>query len=228
MSAVLKASVEEGRPPVQAFSERLARGGLQVSSEPAPVREDPEVTALKLENSRLADELQKLEAEAVEAVRAAREEGREQAAAEFRRDETAALNKLSAHLDDAFTVIRGRIEAWEAVSLAVAQTALSKIVCAPERYDELLTGMIRAQIEQVRRESILQVRVSQVDFPDRAALEALESDLQTGSLQIVQDDSISRGSCVLALRIGEVESALDLKWSGVVALFESLIEAERR
>ena len=224
MTAVLKADMEDGRPAVQSFSERLAVAETRECARPVPVPEDPEITALKLENARLKEELRESRAELSEAVRTARENGQAQALAEFRRDEAAALKLLTEQLRDVFVTIRKRIENWEAVSLAIAQTALARIVCAPERYEELLKGLIRLQIEEVHRESLLQVRVSPADFPDASALEILEAELESDNLKIVRDDAVERGGCVLALRIGEVDSSLDMKWKGLVALFASLAE----
>ena len=226
MNAVLKADMEDGRPAVQPFSERATRTSLAEESKPAPAPEDPELLALKAENKRLSEALQTLRTETEEAISAAREEGRSQALAEFQRDETASLDLLGRHLEDACSTIRSRVESWEAVSLAIAQTALSKVVYAPERYEEILAGMIRHLVDQVRRDSLLQVRVSPADFPDASAVEALGAEIEGGDLKIIRDDAVNRGGCVLSLRIGEVESSLDYQWNRLVTLFEALAETD--
>lgn len=222
MNAVLKAGIEEGRPQVQTFSERVRNG-----APPAPPL-NPEIDALTKENARLAETLRILKQETDEAIRAARSEGRAQAISEFQRDEKSALEALSKHLDEAFRDFRNRIETWDDLSLAVAQTALSKIIRAPEFYHPLLTDMIALQIGQVSRESIIDIRVSTEDFPDHVALQQLLDKLGTGNLQICSDESVRRGGCIIRLRIGEVESGLDLKWDALVSLFATLSGATRK
>ena len=225
MNAVLKAGDENGRFDVRSFSERTANGVPGRGSVAVQIPVNPEVLALTNENARLSAELRQLREDTDKALETVREEAYQQAILDFQRDERAVQEMLAAHLDEVFGVFRSRIDRWESLSLAIAQTALSKIVQAPELYDQLLSGLIGFQIDQVRRDSILMVRVSPQDFPETESISRLVTGLEAGTLKIVSDERVRRGGCVLSLRIGEVESALDLKWAALVALFETLAEA---
>lgn len=86
--------------------------------------------------------------------------------------------------------------------------------------------MIRKQMEGLRRETILQVRVSAQDFESDLALEDLAFALDLRQSDIKIGDNIRPGDCVLDLRLGHMELSVKEQWDNIETLFKEMAHYE--
>ncbi len=156
------------------------------------------------------DEAARILEAAREEARAMQEQLRAELAAEAREAARAELAAGYAELG------RARREALEGVEAAIGELAVAvaeRIVFeALEAEPERVRTLVREATDRVRRATRVRVRVSPLD-----AAQLLELDAE-----VVEDDSITRGGCVVETELGDVDARLEVR---LEALARALGEA---
>jgi type III secretion protein L len=179
---------------------------------PAPEPPEKEDEALRREIEALRAALVGARTAAGEAETLAREEGRREGA-EARQDADAErFALLDAGIGAATSQFEARLLASEQLALALARAALAKLFDQWEDASELVTRTLARQLANLRRESVLAVRVSAADFPDESARSALAARAATGSISILADPDLQSGGCRLDLQVGHLDLGLETQW----------------
>lgn len=176
-----------------------------------------EISELK----RIADEAQSENAANIERVRA---DTREQCQAEFREDEDARIEILKAGVAEARVSLEEKFSGVEKLSLAISEAALEGIFGLEHMFGSHLEKIVSAQLQNMRRESVLEVLVSPLDFADESALNELAAGPGCGQVTIRADADIVSGSIRIKLRLGHVEISLPESWKELQAVLTKLSE----
>ena len=173
---------------------------LRIEPEPP----DPRLIQLADEVARLEAALAATQREAVLAVAAAREEG----ASEVLLDEGERLAALENGVAAALAAWRDRLAGTEALAAALAQAALGRMFDDHADLTMLVERTIATHVARIGADAVVGMRVSALDFPDRAALDALcrRAELPLGT--VTGHVTLRPGECRVELRLGQAD--LDL------------------
>jgi type III secretion protein L len=203
----------------------LVFDGFRASSAPEP---DPELVGLR---RRVAD-LEVLMAErdaaaerlaaAVEAAFADGEaEGREAGRSEAEDRSGEALALLRASADRAAAALEKRLEAADRLAALLAKTCLAKMFGNRDARSDLVRGLISHQIEALREEMIVEVRVSTEDFASAEAAAAAAP-----ACAVTVSDALSSGDCTIRLQLGALDIGLGQQWGVLRAALDGMIGGE--
>lgn len=162
---------------------------------------DPELVKLR-------EALASSEARHAQQLARAREQGREDAAAAFKRDEASALAALEAGIAASIAAFQREIRGLERLALALCDTALAKVLGDPGRRADLVSGALEDQLNLVKTDSIVTVRVSTADFPDKQALSRLAERLHLLPGTVEQRSELRAGDCDILMRLGHIELSI--------------------
>lgn len=178
---------------------------------------------VKDEAQALRSALRQVEETRDQLIAEAREKGRQDALAAFKRDDA----RLSAQLAEALEACqRGfdrKLEELNRASLLICENALGRILERPSEFAALLASAIRIQLADLQSGTILGLRVSASDFPDTSALQALSAKVGLGQQPVTADNMLAPGECVVDVRLGQIEISLPRYWDALKARFASLI-----
>jgi flagellar assembly protein FliH len=182
---------------------------------------DAECAALRNEVASLERALAELRAASAEAVDKAREEGLAAGAAEAVRREDARVDDLRDGIAAAGQAFEARLGLLENLAPQLARTALDKLFAAPERWSAMVEAALLRQLRALDRSAVLGVRVSPADFPDRAALDALEAALG-GRTRIETDADLAAGACGIDCRLGRIDLSVPGQWDALATLLDEM------
>lgn len=184
--------------------------------------ESPEITILKAENAALKKQIEQVKLESKTALEKTKIEVEENVKSFIKQDFSKAYDKLGEAIDKAITKFEEQLASNEALALLVAQTALEKIFHPDDDYRELASRMIKKQMNDLRRETIIKVRVSGHDFDNDEALEdlAFALDLRKSDIKISQ--KLPAGNCTIDLRLGHMELSVTEQWEELKSLFRDM------
>lgn len=186
---------------------------------PADVRHECEQAIAELRQSleRTREEADQREESAFE--RGLRE-GREEAADHSEQRLTLLAEALEALRQDH----SARMAQMELLALQLAQAALGRIIGDPALRPTLIADTMAFHLDRIRRDLVLSIRVSAVDFPANERWDALTQDYPDISLE--RDGTLASGACMAKLKLGVLDLGLDGQWQRLCELFESFAEAE--
>jgi flagellar biosynthesis/type III secretory pathway protein FliH len=184
------------------------------------------LAAALAETERLRAALARAEADAAKQAAAAHEDGRREGLAAASEADDRRLKAVSDALADARAAWDERLAALDHLALLVARTALSKFFEAGEDLPNLVARTVARQIGTVRRETIVALHVSALDFPDEEALAALADRSGSGAIEIVADPALKSGECRMDLGLGHVELGLQSRWRELSRLLEEMADEE--
>lgn len=205
MTGLIKAGASDLAGRVRAF----APGGAGVMARPV----DPELGALREQclglEAALAERDAQIDALAAKSHAAFTEgeaAGREfgKADADARREEAIAL--LSESAERATAAFEARLEALEALAPLLARICLEKLFGEQSERAALVRDLVRHQLDLLREETAIEVRVSAEDF-DASTGTGIDS-----RCQIVVSDGLKSGDCSIRLELGTLEAGLDQQW----------------
>ena len=189
----------------------------------APVR-DPAIVALEAELETAHANFAKAAARHVKELELARAQGRDEARATHQRDDAAALAMLERGVSDALAHARARVDSLEQLALLLVETALEKVFTPNGDYRELTARAIARQLMQFRRSAMLRIAVSEHDFPEQRALEALSTRLGA-NVAMAGDPQLPAGACRIDLRLGHIDISLAEHWDALKAELRRLASA---
>lgn len=185
---------------------------------------DPVLVALRERVLDLEAQLAESEAAAVELRKAAEEAlaegeaaGREAGRAEADERRAEALALLDEAAQGAVAALDARLEAADRLAALLAATCLETLFGAPGPRGELVQGLIRQQLDRLRQEAIIEIRVSAEDFasPEEAAAAA-------PACAVSVSDALASGDCTIRLKLGELDIGLGQQWGTLRAALEEM------
>jgi type III secretion protein L len=186
---------------------------------------DPRIEALERQNGELRAALAAQRSESQKAVAAARAEGERQgraAADEAVAKRVAALGK---GVEEAVAAWSDRLAGLEGLAASLARAALAKLFDDQEGHSRFVAAVIARQMRLLRRDSLVAIRVSALDFPDDRAVAALASEGATGSVRIVADSDLASAECRIDLQLGHIDVGVGTQWAQLAALLDELAAA---
>lgn len=181
--------------------------GTASPKQPVPATAEPQ-DEIALELIRLRSMLATADSEYERKIAAAREQGRQSAIAGFQRDEAKALAILAEGVSAAAEGVRSEIAALQSLAITLCQNVLGKLLVDPGKQQAFLSGAIAKQVALVHRDSVLSVRVSNVDFAEPSSLADLSTQLGLSANSIQTDPAIAPGSCRMMMRLGQIDLSI--------------------
>lgn len=122
------------------------------------------------------------------------------------------LELLAQGVKQAMNELQAGIEAMERTAIVLARECLDVMFGDAGDRAVLVEGLIRRQLEQIDRGSLLRIEVSPVDFPDETALSALSANAGLDGGMIVAKSRMPAGGCTMLLRLGQMDLGIDQQW----------------
>lgn len=192
---------------------------------PAPAG-DPRLDALERENEELRAALAAQRTASEKAVAAARTEGERQGKADAGDAIDKQLALLGKGVEAAVAAWEDRLADLDDLAPSLARSALGKLLDDSGGHSRFVAGVIARQMQTLRRESLLAVRVSARDFKDEEALAALGNEAGTGSVRIIADADLASGECRIDLQLGHVDVGAKTQWAQLAAFLDDLTGPE--
>lgn len=194
----------------------------------APPPEDPELALLRAENAELRTLVAELRRAGPEAEAKAKEQGKREALLAARQDDDARLKLLGEGIAAAGADWEERLSSLDGLAAQLARTALSKLFDESGDYGEFVVRMISRQVRQLRRETVLALRVSPHDFKDEAALAEIATAAGVGPTAVVTDSDLPAGECRLDMQLGHVDLGVSSQWGQLSQLLQELATEDPR
>ena len=217
MSGLIKSGAAGFEARVRPLAFEEASGALTPAADPVLVALRERVLDLEAqlaEHEAAAVELRTAAEEAyAEGEKAGREAGR--AEADERRDE--ALTLLGETAERAVAALDARLEETDRLAALLAAACLEKLFGAPGARAELVRDLIRRQLDGLRRETIVDLRVSAEDFgsPEEAAAAA-------PGCTVSVSETLPSGDCTIQLQLGQLDIGLGQQWGTLRAALEEM------
>lgn len=205
---------------------RIRPLSFQAQAAPVPVPIDPEIVelrqrvldleALLAERDTAAKALSEAADAAFEKGEAAgHEAGRE--AAEDRSREL--LELIGASGERAVAALERRLAATDRLAALLARTCLEKMFGAADSRSDLVCGLLRHRIDELRDEAVVEVRVSAADFESVEAVAGAAP-----GCRIVVSDALSSGDCTIGLKLGALDIGLGQQWDVLRSALEGMAD----
>jgi len=217
VSALLKSAGDE---MVRPFAPAIEEPSVEVAADPR----DLEYARLRGQIDDLQGRLVEAEAAKVEAVYAARAEGRRKGLDEAEAREEERLSVLRRGIDAAVEAWKARLDALDGLAAALANTALARIFEPHEDLSERVVRMLVRQVGELRRSSIVAIHVSRSDFANQDALEALGEQLARGDARIAirVDPELETGACRVECKLEQVDLDVQAQWSKLALVLDEM------
>ena len=154
------------------------------------------------------------------------EQARRDAADSYRRNDEEALAALTASLGNAAVDALSNLGGAERLALLLCDAALARVFSNPAAHQDLVARAIRRQVEQLRADLVLAVRVSVDDFPDAVHIRQLQEALGL-QFDIKRDPRLLAGCCRIDLRLGHIDLSLPAHWNALQAELRRLADLEK-
>lgn len=100
--------------------------------------------------------------------------------------------------------VAAELKKAESTAVLVARACLDRMLGDKAHWTALVNDLVRHQITQVSRDTLLKIEVAAEDFADDESLESLGDPVVRSNLP--------PGSCKMILRLGEVDAGLTQQW----------------
>ncbi len=97
-----------------------------------------------------------------------------------------------------------------------------------EEDDELVFNLVKSGLKRITHTEVLKIRVSELDYINLISIKKRILPLldKIEDLQIVQDDSMQQGDCIIETDTGTIDSGIQTQIDFVKATFEDLLKSE--
>lgn len=94
--------------------------------------------------------------------------------------------------------------------------------------DEVIFNLVKSGLKRLTQTSILKIRVSESDYINLVSTKKRILPLldKVEDIQIIQDDSMNKGDCVIETDSGNIDSGIETQLNFVKATFEELLRSE--
>jgi len=214
MSSLIKASAASVHP-IHRFA--IAKAvDLGVDASP----EEPLLSRIV----ELEGELSELNASLPKRLEQAEKDGARKALKVRSDAEGKALDELKATATAALDEWKARLNSWELLATGIARAVLEQVFANAAGADEHLTSAVKTRLARIESALVVRLRVSQEDFPTSDALTVFAAEL--GQSQISADPKLSSGSCIIELRVGEIEVGPGAQWLRITELLDQIEREE--
>lgn len=175
-------------------------------------------------------ELEELRAEVDKARVEGEAAGRIAAEAEVEDSREKALELLRNGIEHAGAAVADCQGQMEVLALMIARTALDKLFGDDSGRRAAVTELVVRQLRSIERQTLLQVEVSRLDFPNTDELADLAGQIGVAVDDICANAGLAPGACRMRLRVGTLEVGLDEQWGAIRNLLDDLAssaDAER-
>lgn len=150
-------------------------------------------------------------------------EGRQKASEAFQRDDETQLGYLKRAIQDTASRCDATLDALPALSIDLAEAALSRVIDEPGRYGEIIAQVVDRQMRHLLADSVLSVDISAKDFPSPERVDELLSHIRSRhGLTIDVRTTAEAGSCTFQLSLGRMEADLRTQRQRLAAIFAEL------
>jgi flagellar assembly protein FliH len=219
MSALLEPGARTAVRSLAGMAAPLPRGGATATPTADPV--ETERARLLREIERLGKALDDAGAEAQAAILDARAEGRSEGLADAEAREEDRVAALRDGIGEAAGAFATRLDLLDALAPQLVRTALGKLFDAPERWCEIAEAMLVRQLGTLRRSAVVAVQVSAMDFPDPAAIRALDG----GAVRVETDSGLRAGACRIECKLGAIDLDVREQWQVLAGLLDEMGQA---
>ncbi|MEA3063635.1 MAG: flagellar assembly protein FliH [Sphingomonadales bacterium] len=187
---------------------------------------DPRLEALARENDELRAALAAQQTASEQAVAAARADGECRGRADAGEGIDKRLALLDKGVEAAASKWQKRLTDLDELAPALARAALGKLFDDKGDHSRFVAALIANQLRLLRRESVLAIRVSALDFEDEQALAGLAAEAGSGSVRIVTDADLESGECRIDLQLGHIDVGAKTQWAQLAAFLDELAGPE--
>lgn len=223
--------IKSGTPPEQ-FAVREYDVPKSVPAAPI-IKQDGERERLVRRVSALEGELREreraivtLRAQTAEVVASAREEGRAAGLQEAVDRQEARVAVLEQSLRRAEKNACDALATMERLSARLAEGCLDVMVGEHQSRAEWVAQLIRHQVTKIDKAMILQVVVSQDDFPDADVLQRLAERAKVPLTTVTSDRDLPSGNCQMKLRLGRLEIGINQQWGALRDVLDEMAQSE--
>ncbi|MBO9714799.1 hypothetical protein [Sphingomonas sp.] len=215
----MSALIKSGAPgAVRAFAPAREREPRAPAPVPAADPRDAEIARLRGEIARLGAELAEGKASTDDVILKAYEKGRGEGLRDAEVREAERLDLLERVAEDALAAFGKRLDLLEALAPALAWAALDKLFADRTDWRDMTEAALARQLDALRRDAVLRVLVSSIDFPEGVSLPLI------AGASVEREAGLRGGACRIECRLGEVEIDVREQWSALAALLEQMGE----
>ncbi len=207
---------------IKSGAEHKVRAFLNPVRPPAAPAADPRIEALERENADLRAAVAAERTAAGKAAAAARAEGERLGRASAEDSAGRQIETLAKGVGDAVAAWRERLDGLDGLAAALARAALAKLLEEDGGPSRFVAGAIARQMRRLRRDSLVAIRVSALDFADPEALAALGAEAGTGSVRIIADADLKPGECRIDLQLGHIDVGPGTQWAQLAGLLDEM------
>lgn len=224
MRSVIKSTETSVANLIRAIGDRSILPAPQTQADVALLAARARIAELERAVADLVERHEAAQTETERAFERGREAGRAAGKSEAIVQDAERLRRL----ENAIRLARGDLgtvlEGTERLSLLIARDCLDVLLGETDYRSEVLTRLIRSQVAQTDQGSIVEIRVSQEDFPDVAAIERLCATAGGGRVTVVADRSFASGECNMTLILGQADIGLRQQWGSIRRLLSDMAE----
>ena len=189
-----------------------ARISPVVKSEDESDRLSQRIVALEAELHQREATISRLHGEVEDALTRGKEEGRKEglAAADDRQNER--LRVLENGLERAQDEFAASLASLERLAALLARDCLDIMFGDSEYREEMLGGLIAAQMAKIEKSALLAVVLSQQDFADKSALTKFAKRTGVAAMRFSLDADLPSGACLMRLKLGNHEIGIGQQW----------------
>lgn len=188
----------------------------------APDPRDLEIAALGKALERAEAALATSEAEHRRALDTAFEKGRRAGRDEAEDHSADQLECLANGLAQAQARWRAELDSLDLLAPQLARAALARLFAGSDAQDERVTAMIARRVQDLRRGSVVAVRVSAADFGDADVVAALPETIGLGEVRASIDSRLDAGQCRIELKLGALDLDLAGQWRKLADLLDTM------
>lgn len=191
----------------------------EVPVEAPPPAMDPELLMLREEREGLrrrleqqSSEIADLRKQADAAFREGESKGRDAGRREAEDQSAKMLAKLESGIEWALQAFAQSLAGLERLAPEVARHALAGILGQEGDRSDLVSAIVKRQLNAIETQSVLYIAVSAADFADDAALLSLSEALGTQKAKVQAYSSLKSGDCRIQLKLGALDVGVDQQW----------------
>jgi flagellar assembly protein FliH len=94
--------------------------------------------------------------------------------------------------------------------------------------DEIIFNLVKKGLGRLTQTELLKIRVSEADYINLVSMKKRILPLldKVGDIQIVQDDNMSKGDCIMETDSGNIDSGVQTQLDYIKTAFEALLQSE--
>lgn len=172
-----------------------------------------EIVRLQAELRAATASLMQEESRTAESYEAGRASGQAEGLSLAAQDDARRLELLQNTIEAALQQLRAQMAIVEEAGSLLARDCLEILFGETTSWDAALKQVLKLQLSKLDAALVLGIELSRSDFPDATALAniAIHNGLRPG--KVVAREDFAPGSCIIRLRLGEIDVGIPQQWS---------------